>query len=515
LEPQHLPSRRRQSWRGEVRTQLLISSALSATVFFLLSFPLTAWLTRHEVENREKQRLNSARLTFQSALSEFRTEQGKLTPTNIESFFTSLLSNVFPDDDTFLIAIAGSSFYAASPKALPDPVRPGSTTLKRWLTAETTEKGILNSNDAKIGSILYELIPIKEEDRKLGSLAVVISTAGEYEEASEVTQLIQRWYALLFLVSLLILWLRASTLTRPLRRLTTAIADIHSGNLTSRLAIQGDDELAIVGQRFNAMLDQIEALVSSQREFIRDVSHELRTPITIIRGHTELLIIEPKENQQETIRLLLEEIDHMARIVGDLSLLARSDRPEFLQLACFPLRSFLEDVYRKTWLLAPRDWQLDCPGNLEDAIIVGDPQRLTQCLMNLLVNASQHTQEHARITLGGVHTSDGWVKLWVSDQGKGIPPEMHRRIFERFQRGKRSQADEQGSGLGLAIVEAVARAHGGRVELESRVGRGSTFTIYIPQLTPFYLNLENRKSTPKRFMQGKTSKDRGADKSRD
>jgi signal transduction histidine kinase len=81
---------------------------------------------------------------------------------------------------------------------------------------------------------------------------------------------------------------------------------------------------------------------------------------------------------------------------------------------------------------------------------------------------------------------------------------MHRRIFERFQRGKRLEADEQGSGLGLAIVEAVARAHGGRVELESRVGWGSTFTIHIPQLTPLNLNLENRKSMPKRFMHGKT-----------
>lgn len=344
-----------------MRTQLLISTVISATVFLLLSFPLTSLLTRHEVENRERERLQSARLTFESALSEFREKHGQLTPASTQSFFTKLLTNIFPDDDTFLIAIVGSSFYAASPKALPDPVRPESAATKRWLGTATPEKGVIRSDDSDIGPILYELIPIREDNKKLGSLAVVITTAGEYKEASEVTRLIQRWYVVLYLISLLTLWLPASALMLPLHRLTTAMADIQSGNLSSRLAIQGDDELAILGQRFNAMLDQIEALVSSQREFIRDVSHELRTPITIIRGHTELLLIERKEDQQETIRLLLEEIDRMARIVGDLSLLARSDRPEFLQIASFSLRQFLEDIYQKAWLIAPRNWQLELP----------------------------------------------------------------------------------------------------------------------------------------------------------
>jgi signal transduction histidine kinase len=496
LTPLRATSCHRQSWRGEVRTQLLISTVISATVFLLLSFPLTSFLTRHEVENRERERLQSARLTFESALSEFREKHGQLTPASTQSFFTKLLTNIFPDDDTFLIAIVGSSFYAASPKALPGPVRPESAAMKRWLGTATPEKGVIRSDDSDIGPILYELIPIREDNKKLGSLAVVITTAGEYKEASEVTRLIQRWYVVLYLISLLTLWLRASALMLPLRRLTTAMADIQSGNLSSRLAIQGDDELAILGQRFNAMLNQIEALVSSQREFIRDVSHELRTPITIIRGHTELLLIERKEDQQETIRLLLEEIDRMARIVGDLSLLARSDRPEFLQIASFSLRQFLEDIYRKAWLIAQRNWQLELPN--EDSTVVGDPQRLTQCLVNLLVNASQHTHDHAVIILGGNLSNDGWLKLWVSDQGHGIPADMHRRVFKRFQRGHRPETDdhEQGSGLGLSIVEAVACAHGGRVELWSRVGLGSTFSIHIPQQNHHSINLGQEKAVP-------------------
>lgn len=494
-----------------MRTQLLISSLLSAAFFLVISFPLTSWLTRQEVDHREKMRLNAARVTFEAALSQFKAAEGKLTATSLEDFFSGLLANLFPDDDTFLIAVTGSRFYASSPKSLPLPLRPGSPTLNRWLIKRRPERGEINSNDPMVGSILYDLIPIEEENQKIGAFVVAITTAGEYKEASEITLVVQKWYILLFLASLLILWLRASELTSPLRKLTEAINDIQTGNLSSRLAVNGNDELAILGERFNSMLDQIEALVSSQREFIRDVSHELRTPITIIRGHTELLLIEPQEQQQETIRLILEEVDRMARIVGDLSMLARSDRPEFLQMKRFPLQSFLEDIYRKTWLLAPRDWQLDRSKNTEGSLVVGDPQRLTQCLINLLVNASQHTKEHARITLGGNVSSNGWLKLWVSDEGQGIPPEMHSRIFERFQRTKRLGSDDQGSGLGLAIVEAVARAHGGRVELESKEGHGSTFSIHIPQRTDFNLRVGIQDPWPARFMQSKSKEEMNID----
>ena len=491
-----------------MRTQLLISSMLSAAFFMLISFPLTSWLTRQEVDYREKIRLNSARVTFQTALRQFRAQQGKLTGTSLESFFNGLLANLFPDDDTFLIAITASKFYASSPKSLPLSLRPGSPTLNRWLTARRAERGAtINPDDPKEGSILYDFIPIEEGNRVIGAFAIVITTAGEYKEASDIAQLIQKWYILLFIASILILWLRASSLTSPLRKLAAAINDIQTGHLSSRLVVNGNDELAALGERFNSMLDQIEALVSSQRDFIRDVSHELRTPITIIRGHTELLLIEPQEEQQETIRLLLEEIDRMARIVGDLSTLARSDRPEFLQLKRFHLQSFLEDIYRKTGLLAPRNWQLDLPAEIEGLLVVGDPQRLTQCLINLLVNASQHTTEHARITLGGHMSCNGCLELWVSDEGQGIPEEMHGRIFERFQRGKRLDGDDQGSGLGLAIVQAVARAHGGSVELESKVGYGSTFSIHIPQRTNVSLRIGAGKRWPLKFMQSKLKDD--------
>jgi signal transduction histidine kinase len=115
-----------------------------------------------------------------------------------------------------------------------------------------------------------------------------------------------------------------------------------------------------------------------------------------------------------------------------------------------------------------------------DAAIVADPDRLTQALVNLADNAVRHTPERGVIELGA-RIVEGEARLWVRDEGAGIAPEDQERVFERFARGRdRRTRETEGSGLGLAIVAAIARAHGGRVELASAPGAGSTFTLVIP-----------------------------------
>jgi signal transduction histidine kinase len=225
------------------------------------------------------------------------------------------------------------------------------------------------------------------------------------------------------------------------------------------------------------MLDRLESAFASQRAFVSDAGHELRTPITIIRGHLELLGDDPQE-RQETIELVSDELDRMTRFVEDLLTLAKAERSDFLRLEDVDLDLLTEELMAKASALAPRDWTLERIGA---GTLRADRQRLTQAVMSLANNAVQHTAEGARIGLGS-ELHDGRARLWVSDDGPGIPLADQERIFDRFAQAGVRRTD--GTGLGLAIVRAIAEAHGGDVVLRSAPGQGSTFTLDLPTEPP-------------------------------
>ncbi|HEY1119676.1 MAG TPA: HAMP domain-containing sensor histidine kinase, partial [Acidimicrobiales bacterium] len=185
----------------------------------------------------------------------------------------------------------------------------------------------------------------------------------------------------------------------------------------------------------------------------------------------------------ETKELLLDEVDRMARLVGDLILLAKSDRPDFLRLESVDAGALTADVLAKARGLGDRAWTLD---ESADAVITADEQRLTQALLQLADNAVKHTSPGDTVALGSSY--DGHrVRLWVRDTGPGVPPDQRDVIFERFGRAAVPPGDE-GFGLGLSIVSAIARAHGGTVALEdpvedpveSAAPRGARFVITLP-----------------------------------
>ncbi len=276
-------------------------------------------------------------------------------------------------------------------------------------------------------------------------------------------------------VASLLAWVIAGRVLIPLRLLTETARSISESDLMRRIPVKGSGEIAELTITFNEMLQRLQAAFSSQRDFINDASHELRTPITIIRGHLELLGDDPRE-RQETIQLVTDELDRMSRFVNDLLLLAKAERPDFLKLKTVEISSLTEEVYAKAKAMAVRDWCLEAVASGE---ILADPQRLTQAITNLVMNATQHTQEGDAIALGSAITN-GKARFWVRDRGEGIPLSDQKRIFERFARGSNNLRRSDGAGLGLAIVKRIAEAHGGSVELFSRPGDGATFTIVIP-----------------------------------
>jgi signal transduction histidine kinase len=267
----------------------------------------------------------------------------------------------------------------------------------------------------------------------------------------------------------------ADRILKPVRSIGNTARSISESQLTRRIDVEGHDEIAQLAATFNDMLDRLEDAFQTQKEFIDDAGHELRTPITIIRGHLETRELEPEDRERVTA-LVLDELDRMARLVDDLVLLARSERPDFLDLTVVDVPVLTEEVRDKAEMIARRGWTVDGVGT---GRIVADRQRLTQALLQLAQNASQHTQEGDAIALGS-GVANGEASFWVRDTGPGIDARDRGRIFRRFQRGRDGRRPSGGAGLGLAIVQAIAKAHHGRIELASDPGKGSTFRLVIP-----------------------------------
>lgn len=239
--------------------------------------------------------------------------------------------------------------------------------------------------------------------------------------------------------------------------------------------MQGAGEIAELTITFNQMLERLQAAFASQRDFIDHASHELQTPLTIIQGHLELLGKDPKE-RHETLAIVNDELARISRFVDDLLILAKAEQPDFLMLETVEISLLTEELYAKAIALAARNWHLDTKTSVR---VVADRQRLTQAMMGLAQNATQHTKEGDVIALGSELSATN-VRLWVRDSGQGINITDQRRIFKRFAKGSNSRPRSKGAGLGLSIVCAIAQAHGGWVELFSQPGGGSIFTIVVP-----------------------------------
>lgn len=326
------------------------------------------------------------------------------------------------------------------------------------------------------GAWLYGAQPIKVGDNE-GVLVIFYDTATTTRQVNNSVSIVVQVALIVFLIATVIAWRTAGQVLAPLRTLTQTARSITESDMTQRIAVKGSDEIAELTITFNEMLDRLQLAFSTQQEFIRDAGHELRTPITVIQGQLETLNYRP-ERQPQIFKLVMDELDRMGRLVNDLLLLAKAERPDFLKPKPEELDWLTEELYLKARLLAKRDWQLESKGL---SPVTLDRQRFTQAVMNLVQNAVRHTQENDTIAIGST-SKNGYLYFWVKDTGEGIAPADQERIFQRFARATKNDPDDrfEGAGLGLAIVEAIVNAHGGWVELSSQLGYGSTFTLVMP-----------------------------------
>lgn len=276
-------------------------------------------------------------------------------------------------------------------------------------------------------------------------------------------------------------WLLLGRALGPVRRITATAAAISREDLSRRIGYTGPrDEIGNLAKTMDGMLDRLQASFESQEQFISDVSHELRTPLTIVKGH--LQVLDRQENPTpDTIRkehaLVLDELDRMNRLVGDLLTLARATRVDFLRKENIDADLFLKSLVGQGEHLGDRAWRID---RLPGRALTADQDRLTQVFLNLMQNAVAHTQPGDVIALGGEMTTEGAIRLWVRDEGAGMDEETRSRVFERFYRGAAGHQRTEGLGLGLALAKAIVDAHEGRIEVESSPGRGTRFVITLP-----------------------------------
>jgi heavy metal sensor kinase len=274
---------------------------------------------------------------------------------------------------------------------------------------------------------------------------------------------------------------------RPIAAMTeTALSITDAGDLSRRISEPNThDEVDRLAGTFNRMLGRLEHLFRAQRRFTADVSHELRTPLTTIRGNLDLMR-RTRVCDDASLDAMQSEAERMTRLVGDLLLLAQTDSGQPLRREPVSLDTLMLEVYRQIKVIA--DGVLVRIGDEDRVTVIGDPDRLKQVILNLADNAIRYTPSGQQVTLSLKRVND-WAQLSVSDTGPGIAAEHLEHIFERFYRVDKSRsrhdADARdgsgsGSGLGLSIVKSITESHGGRVEVQSRIGHGATFTVYLP-----------------------------------
>ena len=332
-------------------------------------------------------------------------------------------------------------------------------------------------------------IRLPEESRE-GTLVVAIDVGTQ-------RQAIWRQVGTYALVALGVILLTGATgyvvagrLLRPLSDLARAASIIDAEGLTQRVKVSSaDNDVAQLALTFNQMLDRLEQGVADQRQFLDDAAHELRTPLTIIRGNLEIMEVGDAEDVDQTRELVLDELDRMKRLVDDLLMLAKAQRPDFVQLAPVDVQQLGREIQDKVHALSDHEWETTISAA---GTVTADRQRLQQATIQLAANAAKFSEPRARIEvrLGwsaptaevsakSAAQAQRYLVISVRDQGTGIAPEDAERIFERFGRSEENRSVE-GSGLGLPIVVAIAEAHRGAVTLDSMVGAGSTFRLWIP-----------------------------------
>jgi two-component system sensor histidine kinase BaeS len=370
------------------------------------------------------------------------------------------------------------------------PVFPGEHSGLQKLPASVVPPGVASIE----GTLTFEFVPPGQSRTFLAAAEPLrlqrnAAPFGALVVAKPKTELQRQWLPLVERLALAFLfgavvagvlsWYLSRRITGPVLALSDATDRIAAGRYDVRVEARGGGEIGHLAERFNEMAARLAESEERERHFLMSVSHELRTPLTAIRGHVDALrdgLVDDPELIQASLDVVAAESSRLERLVGDVLDLAKlrahrftvlTEEVDMGRLVEQAYTSFAEEARRRDI-----DYELVAEG--EPPTIMSDGDRVLQVITNLLSNALHWTPDGGRVSIG-LASRNGTISVDVTDSGPGINAEQQERIFRPFVSG-----DAQGTGLGLPIARELARALGGRVELDSTAGSGSRFRLLLP-----------------------------------
>ena len=450
--PQGAPARGRRPGRTiPVRIRIAATIAVVTAAAMAAAGLLVYVLESSRIDNNLNQQISQE-------IDELRALQDGDDPATTRPFASVerllnlyLVRNVTDDDEMLVRYVEGRS-----PRHTPN----------RYGQAILEEREYLTVVDRLMGSggtevydsptyqeVWVTLVPV-ENRRDLSGTGALVIVNFAYDERGELNRTIQTYalLTLLFLglITLLAIW-RSGQLLAPLTDLRRTAEEIGETDLSRRIPERGNDDITALTRTVNDMLARLEHAFVGQRQFLDDAGHELKTPLTILRGHLEVLDVADPGEVAETRLLLLDEIDRMSRLVGELILLAKSDRPDFVTSAPVSLERLTHTLLAKARGLADRRWELDAPRRRSwRSTSSGSPRR---CCSSPTTRSS--TPPSATRSPSGPRSRAGWPGSGCATTGPGCRSDREH-VFERFGRSVLRAADE-GFGLGLSIVRRSSR----------------------------------------------------------
>jgi len=272
---------------------------------------------------------------------------------------------------------------------------------------------------------------------------------------------------------------------KPVDKIAQTAREIEESDLGRRIDVNTKDELGRLAATLNEMISRLDKAFKRQKQFTGDASHELRTPLAVIEAESTLALQKERSTSdyQKSLETITQEAHYMSSIIDRLLTLARADDgKEQLAFQEVNLGKLVQDLGMDAEILCREKGLGFQLGEAHDLIVKGDEAMLKQLFFNLLDNAIKYTPSGGTISVS-FRTEGQMAVVAITDTGIGIAPEDIPLILERFYRVDKARSRTGGSlGLGLAISQRIAEAHGGKIEAESQVGKGSTFTVSLPGL---------------------------------
>jgi signal transduction histidine kinase len=326
-------------------------------------------------------------------------------------------------------------------------------------------------------------VPLQQRDHTIAVMQVASSLDVVDAARQNLTDVLSIIWVVAVLFSGIVVWFTLGQTLKPLGAITETVEQINrADDLSRRIPYQGpeDDEIGNLVGSFNQTLERLEALFTSQQRLLADVSHELRTPLTVIKGNVDLMR-RMKSLDEESLTSIDQEAGRLTRLVGGLLLLAQAESGKLaLSMKRVELDLLLTEVFQEMTILAGNKVHLRL-NDIDQAYVNGDRDRLKQVFINLVANAVQYTPPGGEVFLS-LQKIGEQARVICRDTGPGIPVEDLPHIFERFYRAEKSRTrrESTGFGLGLSIANWIVERHGGRIEVSSQEGKGTTFAIWLP-----------------------------------